>query len=162
MRWLSDWTIDSWMTPDPKEPVSLAVTEVDGEHRLFLRRAGKHQPVGALERRFGEDIPVESLFLDIEGNRFLVFFVDAPLTSHARSLMLYRPDPAFPDRPELSRQGKIIQLDRGFGVAPVFPAEAGDWTHLVHLVVTAKDEDAGFLVDRDFNPPFPLHFVTVD
>ncbi len=162
MTWISDWSIDPWMTPRPKEPVSLAVADVDGTHLLFLRRAGENRSARTLERRFGEDIPVESLFLDIEGNRFLVFFVDAPLASQARSLMIYRPDPDFPDQPELSRKGKIIRLDRGFGVAPVFPTEADAWTRLARLAVTARDADAGFLADRDFNPPLPLQFETVD
>ena len=162
MTWISDWTIDLWMTPRPKEPVSLAVAEVNGEHRLFLRRAGENRPAGTLERRFGEDIPVKGLFLEVDGNRFLVFFVEAPLASQARSIMIYRPDPDFPDRPDLSRKGKIIRLDRGFGLAPVFPAEASGWTHLTRLVVTARNADAGSLVDRDFNPPLSLHFVPLE
>ena len=161
MTWVSDWTIDPWMTPRPEKSVSLALAQGDGTQRLYLRYAGENRPVGRLEPLFGPDIPVKSLFLDIQGNRFLIFFVDAPLTPRARSLMIYRPDPDFPDRPELSRKGKIIRLDRGFGVAPVFSTEADDWTRLTRLVVTAKDSDASFLVGQDFNPPLPLHFVNV-
>lgn len=163
LTWISEWAIDPWMTPQPDSPVSLALAQKNGARWLFVRHAGQQRAVGTLERRFDADLPVESLFLQVDGNRFLVFFVDAPWQARARSLMLYCPDPAFPDQPELSRQGKIVQLDgHGMGVAPIFPAEAAYWTHLTRLVVTARDMDADPLADHDFRPPLLLRFVTVD
>ncbi|GEM_PF-4269808 len=161
--WISEWVIDPWMTPRPNHPVSLVIVEEGDTYRVLLRDADRSSPVGRLTRQLGPDIPIQILALDLQGNRFLVLLVEAPLAFQARSIMLYRPDPDFPGRPDLSRQGKIIRLDNhGMGVAPIFPAEAGGWSHLARMVVTAKDMSANALLEKDFNPPLPLHFVTID
>jgi len=152
MKRISEWTIDTWMTPRPDKPVSLMLAEKDGTQQLFLRYRGQTRPLGAMKRQLGPDVPIKMMFLDIDGNRFIVFSIEDP--QKARSVMIYRPDPDFPNQPELSRKGKIIRLDKkGMGVAPIFPPEANDWSHLTRIVVTARDSADEPLVDIDFAPP---------
>ena len=106
-----------------------------------------------MKRQLGADIPVKTMFLDIDGTRFIVFSAEDP--QKTRSVMIYRPDPNFPNQPERSRELKIIRLDKkGMGVAPIFPPEISDWSHLTRFIITAEDPAGDDLVDKNFKPPF--------
>ena len=163
VKLISEWTIDPWLTPQPAKPVSLGVAEVDGEYQAFIRNYDHpRQFLGALKRQFGPDVPVQSILLDISGTRFMVLLVDRDVASQARSITVYRPDPSFPDQPELSREAKIVRLDKhGVGIVPIFPTEIDGWSHLTRLVIAAVDIDKEDVADKDFNPPLPLQFTKV-
>jgi len=157
MKQLSKWTIDTWMAPPPDKPVSLILMEEGNTRHLFLRYRKKSHPLGSLRRQIGPEIPVETMFLNIDGNRFIVFWVNDDLTDKARSIMIYRPDPDFPDQPGKSNEAKIVEVDKnGMAVVPIFTRETHDWSYLDEIVITSLTAADDFLFEKTFDPALPI------
>ena len=158
MKTISQWTIYTWIIPRPDKPVSLIIKENQGVRELFLRYGKEERYIASMTRSFGQDIPIEAQFVNIDGTRFVVFFVPEPDRAHARSLsiLFYGLDPLYPDQPTLSTEVKIVGLDKhGMGVIPIYPAEADIWSHVTSIILTSQDLNRN-LFEQVFDPPLPI------
>ena len=156
MKQISKWRIDLWMHPRPEGTVLFIIRGDASNPVLYLRYQAKETKIGNLERHL-DGAPMRIQFVEVNGNRFVVMLVDESLVSKTNGVLLYRPDPDFPDRPEESRKAVSVLMDqKGMMVAPLGPDHAPEWTHLAGIIITAKKTSDENIFEKFFSPPIPI------
>ncbi len=154
---LGQWTVSLWIVPLPDRPVSLIIREKDGQRRVLLRDGDREERLlGTMTQSLGQDVPLETFFVQIEETRFIVFWSAEEIAEKARSVHVYALDPFYPD-PAKSTVLKAVVFDKeGMGVMPILPNERDTWSHLTGVIIYPHDFNADPLVDMVFNPPLPI------
>ena len=154
MKLLAKWRIDTWMRPRPAKTALLIIRDDAGNPVLFLRYDGKETRIGPMVRLL-DDMPARTQFVDVDGNRFVVFLVDEDVQQDVNGLLLYRPDPDFPGQPEKSRKAVSALMDKnGMIVAPLGPHHAPEWTHITEILLTPRNGEDVY--HHLFSPPLSI------
>jgi hypothetical protein len=121
-------------------------------HRAFLNGPDRHTTyIGALMREL-PDVPLETLFFDLNGTRFAIVWVDESVPGDVRSVTLGRPPQQDnDDSMNVLRTGEAVNR---VAVIPIAPAEAHLWQSLADVLV--QSNRTGFALEHTYDPPFSI------